>query len=153
VFEQLEDEPSFGSWAIQFFLAYFGPLVLLMITAHYLFVGEDSPALTLCEYVFICVASSAIASVISTIAFGATAEGRWVWVIPVALFIAALASEGYRNIREVKYMFYVGPGEGEAGWVLLLLTLPTWSCCSYSLTMRLWRRHHNAKKASPPAVV
>ena len=34
MFEQLEDEASFGSWAIQSFLAYFGPLVLLMITWH-----------------------------------------------------------------------------------------------------------------------
>jgi hypothetical protein len=97
--------------------------------------------------------SSAIASLISTIAFSATVEGRWVWVIPVALFIAALATAGYRNIREVKYMFYVGPGEGEAGWVLFLLTLPTWSCCCYSLTMRLWRRHRHAKQSSPPAAV
>ena len=107
----------------------------------------------MCEYVFLGVVSSAIASVISTMALGATVEGRWVWIIPVALLVAVLASEGYRNIREVKHMFYVGPGEGEAGWVLLLLTLPTWSCCCYSLTMSLWRRHHNGKQASPPTAV
>lgn len=101
----------------------------------------------MCQYVFIGVASSAFAFAISTIAFGATVEGRWVWIIPVALFLAALVSESYRHIREVKYMFYVGPGEGEAGRLLLLLTLPTWSCCCYSLTMSLWRRHHNAKQA------
>jgi len=152
MFEQLEEKGSFGSWAIQSLLAYFGPLVLLIITWSYLSAGEDSPILTLCEYVFIGVVSSVLAAGISSVAFEATVRGRWVWIIPVALFLAALASEGYRNVREVTYMFYVGPGEGEAGLGLVLLTMPTWSCCCYSITMILWRRHHDGNQSSPPAM-
>jgi hypothetical protein len=152
MFEQLEDTPSFGSWAFQSLLAYVGPLVLLMIVWHYLSAGEDSPVLTICEYVFIGVVSTAFASGISKIVSGATAEGRWVWILPAALFLAALADAGSRNMREVKYLFCVGPGEGEAGWCLVLVTMPTWSCCCYSLAMSLWRRHNNRDQSSPTGV-
>jgi hypothetical protein len=151
MFEQLDDGPSFGSWVFQLLLAYFGPLVLLMITWAGLVTGEDSPGLTLCEYVFIALISSAIASIVSTIASRATVEGRWVWVFPTALFLVVLVDAASRNMGEVKYMFYVGPGEGEAGWGLMLLTMPTWSCCCYSLAMNLRRRHNGPEESSHPA--
>ena len=150
MFEQLEDRPSFGSWALQLLLAYFGPLVLLMIAWACLSTGEDSPGLTLCEYALIAVISSALASVVATIDSRATLEGRWIWIVPLSLFLTALASAGCESMREVKALFYVGPGEGEAGWVLTLLTLPTWSCGCYSLAMSLRRRHDSRDQSSRP---
>jgi hypothetical protein len=148
MFEQLRKEASFGSWAAQLCLAYVGPLAALMIASYRLSPGPDSPLRTLCEYVFIAVAGAALASVIAT-AFDAT-EGRLVWTVPAGLFFAVLAIEAHRNIRDLTYLFYAGAGEGEAGWLLFLLTIPTWGCCWYSLVMSLWRRRKNGKDATPP---
>jgi hypothetical protein len=152
MFGQLREEAPFGSWAVQLGLAYVGPLAILMIASPYLFHGPDSPLLTLCEYLFIGFVSAALASGIAVTAFDATAEGRLVWIVPAGMFFAAPAIEGHRTVRELRHLFYTGPGEGESGWEMLLLTMPTWGCCCYSLVMRLWRRRDNGKGAAAPPI-
>jgi len=150
MFEGLEKEPSLGSWTLQLSLASCGPLLALMITEKCVSLGPGGPILTLFQYSFIGVVSVLIASILSAVTPDSVVEGRWVWVLPVVLFLIAFASEALRHIREVTYMFYVRPGEGEAGWLMVLLTMPTWSCCSYSLTMSLWRRHRAGQRNSLP---
>jgi len=78
-----------------------------------------------------------------------TIEGRWVWLAPVGLVTLAVIGHligGHTS--EIRQLFYVGNGEGEGGWVLVLVTLPTWGCCWYSAVM-LWRRKQRQRKVLP----
>jgi hypothetical protein len=43
-------------------------------------------------------------------------------------------------------VFVHPPNQGEAGWFIVLLTLPTWGCCCYSAVM--WRHRRIVKRTS-----
>jgi hypothetical protein len=102
---------------------------------------EDTALAQVLSYAFLAAMGLAMALLVSMMARAAMREGSFIWVLPVGLEIAAviwqLFSEGV--VSTLHGLFFTpGPGLGEESWGMVLLTLPTWSCCSYSATM-WWR--------------
>ena len=73
------------------------------------------------------------------------AAGRWVWPLPALVFaltfIGDATSSGLKHALTV--FFHPGPN-GEAAWVLMLVTDPTCSEVVYSLVMLI--AHHKARE-------
>ncbi len=65
-------------------------------------------------------------------------EGRSAGLFPATVWLFFFLLELALQPSEVSGFFYypTGPGGGEGGWGVILLTLPTWSCCWYSLGTR-----------------
>ena len=85
--------------------------------------------------------------------FEETEHGSRAWILPVLLEGAALIWEiAWGRAASVWHGFFwvAGPGRGEEPWLVVLLTLPTWSCCSYSAAM--WWRLHARRASSHPWV-
>lgn len=91
------------------------------------------------EYLIVMILSIALALMVSLPLPSSVLEGRYVFVVPVATEIWAVALS--KNSKEAVDFFYAGSGpmSGEASWALVLITLPTWGCCWYSVVM-YWRR-------------
>jgi hypothetical protein len=141
MFEELERDYSYLSWILQSLLAFFGPIILLMILASLLEPYGDTPTSLVLEYLFIAFAGFALALALAAIARSSPSEGRFVSVVPVSLVllicVRQAASFGIRSL--IPFFYVAGPGSAEEGWVLMLLTFPTWGCCWYSAAM-WWRR-------------
>src|SRR5579885_586336 len=74
-------------------------------------------------------------------------EGRWVWVLPILVFLLALIASVATSGFESATREFFHPGlNGEARWVLLLVTGPTCSSAIYSLAM-----HFSAVSRRPNA--
>ena len=149
---EIEREFSFFGYGFQLVLAYFGTLIglfIFAITLEHVAAPTDTPAWAVVEYLFDLLVAVALALAVSRLAPTSTIEGRWVWLAPVGLVTLAVIGHligGHTS--EIRQLFYVGNGEGEGGWVLVLVTLPTWGCCWYSAVM-LWRRKQRQRKVLP----
>jgi hypothetical protein len=143
MFDEVQREFSFGSWFLQFFLAFCSPVVVLAVLESRLNI-QDTLQSQVLGYLFLAATAVAMALLISAITKESASEGSWVWMIPSALEVPAViwqALSGGIMSAVHGFFFVAGPGQGEESWGLLL-TLPTWSCCWYSAAMwwRLRRR-------------
>lgn len=136
--------PSWISLGLQSILAYWAPLIAAMLLESSLRVhfSPFSAAEHVVNYGLIALLAVALAFGVSTFFADSADAGRWVWVLPVAVvlfcFFWELSSHG---LSEATLLFYIGdPTMGEAGWGMVLLTMPAWSCCSYSAAMYCRRR-------------
>src|SRR5579875_1641429 len=147
MFEEVEPDRSFASWLLQLLLAYFGPLIVLGITEALLNI-PDTMAPQILEYVAVGVFSAGAAALVSTVVPNALREGRAVWILPAGVEIIGILSELIpHGLRSASLFFFYTPGQGEEAWGVLLLTLPTWSCCCYSATA--WWRLRNRTHQRP----
>jgi hypothetical protein len=125
------------SWFFQSALAFFGSLVLGIIVASRMNTTDVRVEQT-AEYMIFAAIGAGLAVVVSNSRPSTAEPGRWVFASPVAIELLAVIIEPHRS--EIANFFWVRPGPmaGESSWVLMLLTLPTWSCCMYSSVM-WWR--------------
>jgi lysylphosphatidylglycerol synthetase-like protein (DUF2156 family) len=150
---EIEREFSFFGYGFQLVLAYFGTLIGLFIFAiamEHAASATDSPAWAVVTYFFCLLLAVALALAVSALAPTSNIEGRWVWVAPVGLVAVGVVLDligGHGS--EIRQLFYVGSDEGEAGWVLVLVTLPAFGCCCYS-AMMFWRRRQRERKGLLP---
>jgi hypothetical protein len=133
MFQTVDSGPSFGSLLLQLFLAYFGPMAVLM-AFHVWLRGRETPVSQILDYVFLAAAGIALALLVTALARNSTRLGIFVWILPAAIELWAAIDEsllfGISSLGST--LFY---GQGEDGWVVMALTLPTWSCCWYSAAM------------------
>lgn len=151
MFQEVERELSFASWILQLVAAYCGPIAMLMVVDTWL-KAQDTLLEQVLSYVLVGAIAAAMALVVSLLAGDPAKEGRWVWVIPFAFELMAVAWEllFQRTHGELCELFVVrdtGPMAGENGWVMVLLTIPTWSCCCYSLVMWQQLRRRSSERA------
>lgn len=67
----------------------------------------------------------------------AQSGAAFVWIAPTALVALCVADELRRGTHEAALVFI---GTGEAGWVSMLITLPAFGCCAYSLATAINNR-------------
>ncbi len=142
VSREIEREWSFVSWVLQLLLAYCGTLAALF-RIEIALNGTDSIPWQLLSYLLALLIGAALALVISAVAPWSANAGRWVWVIPVCFLVSCGVIDAIYVPSDLRYYLFMDPrpSEGESGWVVVLVTLPTWGCCWYSATMRWrWRR-------------
>ena len=143
MFDELDREFSFGSALIQLIVVYVTPFVALASLEGLLSMGEDTVLSDILGYVFIAAAGIALALLISTILPGSVFEGSTIWILPAgAEFGCAVWDTAWGRTQEIPAYFF---GRGEAGWVMALLTMPTWGCCCYSAAM-YWRLRGSRKR-------
>ncbi len=141
MFQELESGFLFGSLVSQQFLAYIVPMIVYAFIDTSSLHAQDSPEQQALGYLVLGGIAAGIAALLSAISPKTSREGRWVWVFPAILWLWAFFNAfSWRATSPLHFLFYVGPGEGEYGWVLFLLTLPTWACLCYSATMWLQSR-------------
>jgi hypothetical protein len=150
---EIEREFSFFGYGFQWLLAYFGTLIgsfVFGIALGSIAPHTDTPAWAAVEYFFCLLLAIVLALAVSALAPTSYIEGRWVWMAPVGLVALAVVGDlvGGRP-SEIRQLFYVGNGEGEAGLVLVLVTQPAWGCCCYSAVM-CWRRRQRERKGLLP---
>lgn len=137
MFQTVDSGPSFGSLLLQLFMAYCGPIAIL-IAFHVWLHAPETPASQILDYVFLAAAGIALALFVTALTGNSTKLGIFVWVLPAAIELYAAISEslsfGIASLGST--LLY---GQGEDGWVVMVLTLPTWSCCWYSAAT-WWRR-------------
>lgn len=144
MFLDVEEPFSFGGWVLQSLLAYFGPVAAVAILSGA--TGAADTALwQISGYGFILFLASAAALMVSVLVPSHMTEGCRVWAVPLLteliVLAAALHSKGLSGVRSLFYIS-AAPMGGEAAWGVALLTLPTWSCVWYSVTM-----HYRYKRA------
>jgi hypothetical protein len=144
MFGETERGLSFGAWVLQLVLAYCGPVLGLGLVERSVR-WTDTPATTLLEYVIIAALSGLLSLAVLLVAPDSSREGCWIWALPAIIGAVVLIVLCSRGFAQMLTLFYAPPGEGEAGWAIVLLTLPTWSCCCYSAAMWGWRRRHEKK--------
>jgi hypothetical protein len=134
-----ERQFSPAGWLSQTFLAYIAPAIGLVVILSGLAGATDTAGWNAVPYFAIPLLAAALATGVSAVFPSSTIEGELVWALPavieLCIFVWALCYEPSKVLQ----VFYVGPHEGEAGWVLGLFTIPTWGCGWYSATM-YWRR-------------
>lgn len=148
MFESIGEDISFGAWVTQLLLAYTGPLLalgLLESVVHW----ADTPAATALQYLLIAILAVVLSLSVAFVFPNSSREGRWTWVLPAALELIVLLALYSHSLAQMRTLFYVPPGEGEAGWGIVLITLPTWSCCCYSGAMWYWRKRRNSDVPKP----
>jgi len=145
MFQEIERPFSFAGWVLQLIFAYCAPVIVLAVLDGAIH-ATDSAAWQVFNYGVVCLLSVAAAWGMSALVVGSVREGRWVWVLPASVellcVIAMFFSEG---LSGPVALFYTGNGPmaGEESWGVVLLTIPTWSCCWYSVTMYWRRRRQN----------
>jgi hypothetical protein len=148
--EDKNTEFSILSCGIQTLVAYCAPITLLVWLSG-LVGGQDTPLEQVLSYVFVGAAAFALALAFSAFSMDLAREGRLAWVLPAILFatvvIWQVASQGVQSPWR-EFFFVPGPGHGEEGWVIFILTLPTWSCCCYSTAM-CWRHRAAGMREKP----
>lgn len=153
MFEEAEREYSFVSWLSQLLVASLGPALTLAV-AESPFNPQDTLVWQILQYLFLAVIAFAFAILISAIFRSSALEGRWVWALPAAVELPlaawALVSDGPMSMVH-GLVFSPGPGQGEGSWGVVFLTVPTWSCCCYSVAI-WWRLRilQHAPDASHP---
>jgi hypothetical protein len=137
-FQQIESGPSLYSFVLQFAAVYLVPTIGWVAVDTRLEL-QDSLASDLIAYAFIGAVTAALAFMAARIAPSSVIEGTWVWVFPTVLELVGIGWDLYLFGGSTLKGFFLSPppGQGEGGWVLVLLTLPTWGCCVYSFVM--WR--------------
>ena len=149
MFIETRREHSFWGWASQLALSYLGTFLgLLLFSALTNF--PDSPFFQGLNYFVMMFAGAGLAGVVSRSFPQAAKEGSWVWVIPVLIWAAVATGILLGSISGTLgdlFCFDPKPGAGEGGWVVLMLTLPTCSCCCYSAVMA--RRSSAFRSISP----
>jgi hypothetical protein len=83
-----------------------------------------------------------LALLIARVLPGAREMGRWVWPVPVLLFlIMFIVDASMSSLRYALSQFiYPGTDSGEAWWGVMLATFPTCQAVLYSLGMLVSRR-------------
>jgi len=128
-------------WAIQLTFAYFCPLVVVVILSV-LLSAPDSVMWQFLDYLIFGLVSLVLALSVSQLFPGSTAEGRWIWTMPVGLLVCGVLWD--MTLGRLDSALTALVGTGEVGWVKVLITLPAWGCCWYSATMA-WRRRRQAR--------
>ena len=59
-------------------------------------------------------------------------DGRLIWAAPISLVMLCLIGDSVRSGFKSTIANYFNPQIGEAGWVFVLLLIPTYSCVAYS---------------------
>ena len=140
--QQLERELSFPAWMSQLIAAYCGPVLgVILLDALVLKWRQDTITSQALDYIFVAAESIALASVIAKILPGSKKEGVLIWILPTLFEAAAVVWQVWRtlDVSSIAGVFYIRRGQGEASWIVFLLTLPTWACLAYSSTMWWWR--------------
>jgi hypothetical protein len=144
MFEEAPADLTFPSWLLQTLLAFCGPLLILAVP-EVLLNTPDSVLFQIFAYFALALISGGLAYGVSLVAPASMRAGSVVWILPLSLeilgFFSELLSQGFKSASEA---FLVPSGNGEAMWVLVLFTWPTWSCCCYSATAWLRIRRKNA---------
>ncbi len=72
-------------------------------------------------------------------------SGRWVWLLPTALFLIALLSSALDSMlgQELSDLLFP-PDDPEAMWALAFLSYPTLGCIGYSLGICFYSRTKNS---------
>jgi hypothetical protein len=134
---------------VQFVVVYFVPMVIVLILSGWLRTPDDT-LWQVFDYVIFGLIGSALAFVVSGFFPEADQKGCWVWTLGVGLLAYAIGWDMFlgRFDAPVTALF----GTGEAGWVKVLITLPAWGCCWYSLVMwwRLRRRRRETASGRVP---
>ena len=145
---EVRREFSIVSLVLQLLVAYCGPLVVATILTSS--IVRDTIASQILTYILVGITAACFALLVSTIHGDAAFEGRRIWIPPVlvegAMVIWEMASNGFMSVWFGLVLFAEGPLGGEASLAVVLLTLPTWSCCWYSAAM-WWRRRRRRQAA------
>lgn len=138
--QQVERAFSFVGWLLQLLLAYIGPSAALMVAASVASIDSTYAwPWWVFNYAAVAVLAAVTALGVSALFPGLAIQGRWVWVLPVIFEISSLVFDLHSQPSEVPLFFCVPSSmDGEAGLVVVLLTVPTWGCCWYSAVM-WWR--------------
>jgi len=135
--QELYRDFSYIGWIFQTFFAYWLPLIGLVILES-LMGATNSAGWDLVPYVVVPLLALAMALGISAVFPSSVIEGISVWMLPAGVwlltFVCTLIGEPSRLS-----LFFWDQGQGEAGWLIGLLTIPTWGCCWYAAAMG-WRR-------------
>ena len=142
MFEQVGEGYSFGSAIAQLFLSYVCSFGALAVVSRILPGPESGSETALC-YLSVAVGNSLVAYLLSWRFPRTAVEGRWVCALPVVIELVVFVGDLLRG-GATRTLFYVGPGEGESGWLLMLQTYPAWGCLCYSLMM-IQRRHSSRR--------
>ena len=137
---EIERDFSFGSWAIQFVAAFFGPIILLTGLEMLLGIQGETAISQVVSLLFLGAVAVLMALLTVRISPDATDEGRWIWTLPMILVATAVIWDGSTgHASELSGCLWdPGPGRGEGAFGTLI-TWPTWSCCCYSSLMQLRR--------------
>jgi hypothetical protein len=152
MFEDVGDAQR-SSWVVPFvaqqLLAGLGPLLLLGVVAKFFGNYQQAGAQDVgVIYVIIAAVSFSLGYGVARAVPRSVVTGRWIWVAPVCLLLAALADELWMNAR-VPYgqhafrrtMAELFCPSTVSGYVeMTLFTIPAWSCLCYVLGVMTTKR-------------
>ena len=142
MFELLAKPPSFGAYLVQLLIAYCGPMIGFVVVDRALG-GTDSATWQILAYLIVGALGLNFALGLCAVLPNWVQEGCWVWTVPSFCWVVVTCSTLlHGGPAEFEDMLYTksGPMEGERGWLIFLVTLPTWGCCWYSATMYRCRK-------------
>jgi hypothetical protein len=136
MFQFVEEGPSFPSFLVQQIVL---PIVAFLVVAFtpnvpsaFTF-GQPNPTLENAWSTLITlIAAFCFALVARRMAPRLSRDGRWIWAIPFGLLTMALVSDSVRFGFKSTAADYFNPQMGEAGWVFVLVVIPTYACLAYS---------------------
>jgi hypothetical protein len=131
---EVRPEPSLVSYDVQQFAAPLLPMLSLLIVSPVLNIFAGSRAELIAPLLFAVCFAFAFGRVVRSHLPGAAEAGRWVWVIPSTVLLAALIGDAVLfSLRQSLSELFFPPREGEGSLGFFLMTIPVFSSIAYSI--------------------